>query len=85
MCLKNNKVTYSYLPILSKTKSFWKWSGCSANVGYAARFTRKFLDVREIEGDARALMNLHNNKVGRKVGSRKNNFIKLKQEVFLKR
>lgn len=31
------------------------------------RFARRFLDAREIEGDARSLMNLHNNKAGRKV------------------
>lgn len=49
-------------------KNTWKWSGCSVNVDYAAKFTRKFLDAREIEGDARSLMNLHNNKVGRRVG-----------------
>jgi len=31
------------------------------------KFARKFLDAREIEGDARSLMNLHNNRAGRKV------------------
>lgn len=31
------------------------------------KFSRKFLDAREIEGDARSLMNLHNNRAGRKV------------------
>jgi wingless-type MMTV integration site family protein 7 len=31
------------------------------------KFARKFLDVREIEGDGRSLMNLHNNRAGRKV------------------
>lgn len=46
----------------------WKWGGCSADVSYGMKFSRKFLDAREIEGDARSLMNLHNNKAGRKVG-----------------
>jgi wingless-type MMTV integration site family protein 7 len=45
----------------------WKWGGCSADVGYGMKFARRFLDAREIEGDARSLMNLHNNKAGRKV------------------
>ncbi|XP_053985643.1 protein Wnt-7b-like [Hylaeus anthracinus] len=31
------------------------------------RFARRFLDAREVEGDARSLMNLHNNKAGRKI------------------
>ncbi|XP_023715845.1 protein Wnt-7b [Cryptotermes secundus] len=46
--------------------SGWKWGGCSADVGYGMKFARRFLDAREIEGDARSLMNLHNNKAGRK-------------------
>ncbi|XP_058802194.1 protein Wnt-7b isoform X2 [Phymastichus coffea] len=41
----------------------WEWGGCSADVTYGMRF----LDVREIEGDERSLMNLHNNKAGRKI------------------
>ncbi|XP_059476120.1 protein Wnt-2 [Neocloeon triangulifer] len=44
----------------------WKWGGCSADVGYGVRFARKFVDARELEGDERTLMNLHNNKAGRK-------------------
>lgn len=45
----------------------WKWGGCSADVGFGVRFARKFVDAREMEGDERTLMNLHNNKAGRKV------------------
>nr|CAD7257898.1 unnamed protein product [Timema shepardi] len=45
----------------------WKWGGCSADVGYGMKFARRFLDAREIEGDERSLMNLHNNKAGRKL------------------
>lgn len=45
----------------------WKWGGCSADINYGMKFSRKFLDVREVEGDTRTLMNLQNNKVGRKV------------------
>lgn len=50
-----------------RTVSSWKWSGCGADVGFGIRFARKFLDAREIEQDARSMMNLHNNKAGRKV------------------
>ncbi|XP_026477448.1 protein Wnt-7b [Ctenocephalides felis] len=49
-----------------RTVSSWKWSGCGADVGFGIRFARKFLDAREIEQDARSMMNLHNNKAGRK-------------------
>ncbi|XP_034933607.1 protein Wnt-2-like isoform X2 [Chelonus insularis] len=45
----------------------WEWGGCSADVTYGMRFARRFLDAREVEGDARSLMNLHNNKAGRKI------------------
>lgn len=36
-------------------------------MAYGTRFARRFLDARELEGDARSLMNLHNNRAGRKV------------------
>lgn len=45
----------------------WKWGGCSADIEFGMKFARKFLDAREIEGDARSLMNLHNNRAGRRV------------------
>lgn len=45
----------------------WKWGGCSADIEFGLKFSRKFLDAREIEGDARSLMNLHNNRAGRRV------------------
>ncbi|ROT66390.1 WNT7 protein [Penaeus vannamei] len=48
--------------------SGWKWGGCSADIKYGIKFARKFVDAREVEGDARALMNLHNNKAGRRTG-----------------
>ncbi|XP_059611039.1 protein Wnt-2 isoform X1 [Phlebotomus argentipes] len=52
---------------LSQHDQDWKWGGCSADIGFGMKFARKFLDAREIEGDARSLMNLHNNRVGRKL------------------
>ncbi|KAM3958722.1 wnt oncogene analog 2 [Aphomia sociella] len=44
----------------------FQWGGCG-EVAFGARFARRFLDARELEADARSLMNLHNNRVGRKV------------------
>ncbi|XP_076356909.1 protein Wnt-7b-like [Tachypleus tridentatus] len=48
----------------------WKWGGCSADVRYGTRISRKFMNSREIEKDSRSLMNLHNNKAGRKAVKR---------------
>lgn len=45
----------------------WKWGGCSADVRSGASLAKRFADSRETEGDGRSLMNLHNNKAGRKV------------------
>ena len=48
------------------------WGGCSENVGYGMQFARTFIDSREYQQDPPALMNLHNNKVGRRVSCRCN-------------
>ncbi|XP_076267266.1 protein Wnt-2-like isoform X1 [Rhynchophorus ferrugineus] len=45
----------------------WKWGGCSVDIDFGTRFARRFMDAREFEGDERSLMNLHNNKAGRKI------------------
>ncbi|KAJ0172009.1 hypothetical protein K1T71_012772 [Dendrolimus kikuchii] len=44
----------------------FQWGGCGSGA-WGARLARRFLDARELERDARSLMNLHNNRVGRKV------------------
>ncbi|CAC5406916.1 protein Wnt-7b-like isoform X1 [Mytilus californianus] len=44
----------------------WKWGGCSADIKHGLKFSRKFLDAREIKENARSLMNKHNNRAGRK-------------------
>ncbi|KAK1800150.1 hypothetical protein P4O66_006174, partial [Electrophorus voltai] len=45
----------------------WKWGGCSADVQYGLGFSKAFVDEREVKQNARTLMNLHNNEVGRKI------------------
>ena len=52
---------------LSSRNGGFKWGGCSADVSYGLRFSRVLLDAREIDEDSRSLMNLHNNRAGRKV------------------
>ena len=52
-------------------KGLFQWGGCSDNVRYGGEFARLFVDARERKGrDARALMNLHNNRAGRRVSGR---------------
>ncbi|XP_002436043.2 protein Wnt-4-like isoform X1 [Ixodes scapularis] len=50
----------------------FKWSGCSDNVAYGVAFSKSFVDARDLRAarstaNPRALVNLHNNNVGRKV------------------
>lgn len=46
----------------------FSWQGCGSFVNYGLKFARKFIDAREDKTrDARAMMNLHNNRAGRKV------------------
>ncbi|XP_035239268.1 protein Wnt-7a-like isoform X1 [Anguilla anguilla] len=45
----------------------WRWGGCSADIHYGLGFSKVFMDAREVKQNARTLMNLHNNEVGRKV------------------
>lgn len=51
----------------------FKWSGCSDNVAYGVAFSRAFVDARDLRlarsasASPKALVNLHNNDVGRKV------------------
>ncbi|XP_058712061.1 protein Wnt-2b isoform X2 [Poecile atricapillus] len=51
------------------------WGGCSDNINYGIRFAKAFVDAKEKKvKDARALMNLHNNRCGRMAVKR---FLKL--------
>ncbi|KAH3820700.1 hypothetical protein DPMN_122448 [Dreissena polymorpha] len=46
----------------------FQWGGCSDDVNYGQKFAKMFIDAKEKQHmDARALMNLHNNKAGRQV------------------
>lgn len=52
-------------------KGAFDWGGCSDNIDYGIKFARAFVDAKERKGkDARALMNLHNNRAGRKAVKR---------------
>ncbi|KAK3549235.1 hypothetical protein QTP70_034231 [Hemibagrus guttatus] len=53
------------------TKGSFDWGGCSDHVDHAIKFTQAFVDAKEKkERDARALMNLHNNRAGRRAVKR---------------
>ena len=44
------------------------WGGCSDDIRYGIKFAEKFVDASETDRqDARASMNKHNNRVGRRV------------------
>ncbi|XP_054706487.1 protein Wnt-8b-like [Uloborus diversus] len=43
----------------------WSWGGCSDNIMIGNKMAKEFLDAKEMGRDAKALINLHNNKVGR--------------------
>ncbi|NWS54212.1 WNT8C protein, partial [Chunga burmeisteri] len=43
----------------------WVWGGCSDNVDFGERISKLFVDALETGHDTRALINLHNNEVGR--------------------
>ncbi|XP_006783505.2 protein Wnt-2b-like [Neolamprologus brichardi] len=54
----------------SDDKGNFDWGGCSDNINYGIKFAKAFVDARErMVKDARALMNLHNNRCGRMVSS----------------
>jgi len=45
-----------------------KWGGCSIDIKHGLHFSQNFLDSKETEEDAKALMNRHNSRAGNKVG-----------------
>ncbi|KAG1973811.1 wingless-type MMTV integration site family, member 2Bb isoform X1 [Pimephales promelas] len=50
----------------SDERGEFDWGGCSDNINYGIKFAKAFVDAKErTVKDARALMNLHNNRCGR--------------------
>ncbi|EGW06698.1 protein Wnt-8a isoform X1 [Cricetulus griseus] len=47
----------------------WIWGGCSDNIEFGEQISRVFVDSLERGKDARALVNLHNSRAGRLVGT----------------
>ena len=48
----------------------WSWGGCGDNVGYGYKKSRQFLEALfRKKADAKTLIMLHNNEVGRLVGT----------------
>lgn len=45
----------------------YRWGGCSDSVDFGFELAKSFLDEREIGHDSKAIINLHNNLVGRLV------------------
>lgn len=45
----------------------FEWQGCSHDLGFGAKYSRKFLQSLEDEYSIPAVMQTHNSKVGRKV------------------
>ena len=48
----------------------WQWGGCSDNIQFGYRFSRRFVDASERGMDMRYMMNIHNNEAGRRVSAR---------------
>ena len=48
------------------SKGEFDWTGCSNNIKFGLKFAKSFIDAKESR-DARGLMNLHNNNLGRRV------------------
>ena len=49
----------------------YKYGGCHDNIAFGIKFSKKFLDKREMKltnSADRKIVNLHNNDLGRKVG-----------------
>ena len=51
----------------SNARGKFRWGGCSDDVEFGISLAKSFLDQRETGHDPKALINLHNNNVGRMV------------------
>lgn len=56
-----------------RRKGRWQWGGCSDNIAYGTRFSKRFTEaveehrMRKKKGAELALMNIHNAQAGRGV------------------
>ncbi|CAG2111406.1 unnamed protein product, partial [Medioppia subpectinata] len=69
----------------TKTNSdSWQWSGCTTNIAYGIKLAKSFMDSTNDneKRDSRAIMNLHNNNAGRKVGK---NIIRCVKDLLVSR
>ena len=67
---KKGKIPGCTCAIIKKTHKpddDWQWGGCSDNIKYGEKMTKRFIDKLENGNDARAAFNLHNNEAGRRV------------------
>jgi len=61
-------VSHGSVTMDTDTTGSWQWGGCGADIAYGSRFSKVFLDARETDNSSTmTLMNLHNNKAGRRV------------------
>lgn len=52
----------------SDDRGSFDWGGCSDDIKFGIKFAKDFVDAQELMmKDARAMMNLHNNRCGRMV------------------
>lgn len=63
---------HHYMPLIktssNTTRATWEWNGCSNNLDFGFEISRLFLDSPEYyKRSPYALVNLHNNQVGREV------------------
>lgn len=50
--------------------SDFEWQGCSHDLGFGAKYSRKFLQSQSDENSMQSLMQMHNSKIGRKVSKK---------------
>lgn len=56
-----------------RRKGRWRWGGCSDNIAYGTRFSKRFTEavenhrMKKNNGAEQALMNIHNAQAGREV------------------
>lgn len=70
-CLECNKN-----PDFVEGNDGFQWAGCGTHVNYGTDVAETFVDSLEVGRDARAKINLHNNRVGRRVSGTTSFYVK---------